>query len=126
MWKLYTCRTIISQVVTGYLPSLILHLVTALVPPIVKLFSAMQGYAAVSEIEKSACKKMLLFTIWFIFFANVLTGSVTSQLELLFDPKTIPSRLAVAVPAQVKALHLSCKHPFLSDDFYIEKSTTFV
>ncbi|XP_042465397.1 CSC1-like protein HYP1 [Zingiber officinale] len=92
--------TVISQVVTGYLPSLILHLVAALVPPIVKLFSAMQGYVAVSQIEKSACKKMLLFTIWFLFFANVLTGSVTSEIEFLFDPKTIPSRLAVAVPAQ--------------------------
>ncbi|KAG6526732.1 hypothetical protein ZIOFF_016733 [Zingiber officinale] len=104
--------TVISQVVTGYLPSLILHLVAALVPPIVKLFSAMQGYVAVSQIEKSACKKMLLFTIWFLFFANVLTGSVTSEIEFLFDPKTIPSRLAVAVPAQV---HI-CLHQVLIND----------
>ncbi|XP_074574853.1 CSC1-like protein HYP1 [Curcuma longa] len=92
--------TVVSQIVTGYLPSLILHLVAALIPPIMKLFSAMQGYIALSEIEISACNKMLLFTTWFLFFANVLTGSVTSQIQLLFDPKTIPLRLAVAVPAQ--------------------------
>ncbi|XP_042418266.1 CSC1-like protein HYP1 isoform X1 [Zingiber officinale] len=92
--------TVVSQIVTGYLPSLILHLVAALIPPIMKLFSAMQGYIALSEIERSACNKMLLFTIWFLFFANVLTGSVTSQIQLLFDPKTIPLILAVSVPAQ--------------------------
>ncbi|KAG6530524.1 hypothetical protein ZIOFF_012763 [Zingiber officinale] len=115
--------TVISQVVTGYLPSLILHLVAALVPPIVKLFSAMQGYVAVSQIEKSACKKMLLFTIWFLFFANVLTGSVTSEIEFLFDPKTIPSRLAVAVPAQV---HI-CLHQIndIGRSFYAQESIRF-
>lgn len=118
MWKSYTCRTVVSQIVTGYLPSLILHLVAALVPPIMKLFSAMQGYIALSEIERSACNKMLLFTIWFLFFANVLTGSVTSQIQLLFDPKTIPLILAVSVPAQVKALQLSWKHSCLSTHVY--------
>lgn len=100
---MFACRTVVSQIVTGYLPSLILHLVAALVPPIMKIFSAVQGYIAVSEVEKSACYKMLLFTIWILFFANVLTGSVTSGFELFLDPKTIPSRLAVAVPAQVRS-----------------------
>lgn len=61
----------------------------------------MQGYIAHSEIEKSACGKMLWFTIWSVFFANVLTGSVTSQLQMLLDPKAIPALLAVVVPAQV-------------------------
>ncbi|WOL15441.1 CSC1-like protein HYP1 [Canna indica] len=91
---------VVSQIVTGYLPSLILHLVAALVPPIMKLFSAMQGYIARSEIEKSACNKMLIFTICLLFFANVLSGTVTSLLAILLDPKSIPSKLAVAVPAQ--------------------------
>ncbi|XP_008780953.1 CSC1-like protein HYP1 isoform X1 [Phoenix dactylifera] len=92
--------TVVSQVITGYLPSLILHFVSSYVPSIMKLFSTMQGYIAHSEIEKSACYKMLLFTIWILFFANVLTGSVTSQLQIILDPKNIPSRLAVVVPAQ--------------------------
>jgi len=95
-------RTVVSQVITGYLPSLILHLFLSVVPPIMKLFSSMQGYIAYSEIEKSACGKMLLFTIWNIFFANVLTGSITSQVQIFLDPKNIPWVLAVVVPAQVK------------------------
>ncbi|KAJ6842001.1 CSC1-like protein HYP1 [Iris pallida] len=91
---------VVSQVITGYLPSLILLLLLSVVPPIMKLFSSMQGFIANSEIEKSACTKMLWFTIWNIFFANVLTGSVASQLQIFLDPKNIPSVLAVVVPAQ--------------------------
>jgi hypothetical protein len=91
---------VVSQVITGYLPSLLLHLLSSQIPPLMKLFSTMQGYIANSEIEKSACGKMLWFTIWSIFFANVLTGSVTSQLQMLLDPKDIPALLAVVVPAQ--------------------------
>nr|CAD1819461.1 unnamed protein product [Ananas comosus var. bracteatus] len=92
--------TVVSQIITGYLPSLILHVLSSYVPPIMKLFSTMQGYIATSQIEKSACDKMLWFVIWSIFFANVLTGSATSLLQIILDPKEIPVRLAVVVPAQ--------------------------
>uniref|UniRef100_A0A0D9Y0X1 CSC1/OSCA1-like 7TM region domain-containing protein n=1 Tax=Leersia perrieri TaxID=77586 RepID=A0A0D9Y0X1_9ORYZ len=88
------------QLVTGYLPSVILHFVSSYVPSIMKLFSTMQGFISVSGIERSACNKMLRFTIWSVFFANVLTGSVLGQLEIFYDPKEIPKRLAVLVPAQ--------------------------
>lgn len=93
-----------SQLVTGYLPSVILHFLSSYVPSIMKLFSTMQGFVSVSGIERSACNKMLRFTIWTVFFANVLTGtvgSVLSQLEIFLNPKELPSKLAVVVPAQV-------------------------
>lgn len=67
-----------------------------------KVFSTMQGYISHSEIEKSACSKMILFTIWNAFFAIVLSGSVASQAEIFLDPRHIPQRLAVAVPGQVR------------------------
>jgi hypothetical protein len=71
-----------------------------------KLFSTMQGFVSVSGIERSACSKMLRFTIWTVFFANVLTGTAISQYEIIFTPKEIPSKLAVLVPAQVA--HAPC------------------
>lgn len=92
--------TIVSQVITGYLPSLILQLFLSIVPSIMKLFSSMQGYIAYSEIEKSACIKMLWFIIWNVFFANVLTGSAASQVQVFLDPKNIPQVLALVVPGQ--------------------------
>ncbi|MQL91078.1 hypothetical protein Taro_023684, partial [Colocasia esculenta] len=90
----------VSQIITGYLPSLILHLFLSLAPPVMIIFSTMQGYIAHSEIEKSACRKMILFTIWNAFFAIVLSGSIANQAEVFLDPKNVPGRLAVAVPAQ--------------------------
>uniref|UniRef100_A0A5B6ZUL2 Putative CSC1-like protein HYP1 n=1 Tax=Davidia involucrata TaxID=16924 RepID=A0A5B6ZUL2_DAVIN len=92
--------TFVSQVITGYLPSLILLLFLKIVPPIMKFFSSIQGYISNSEIEKSACNKVLWFTIWNVFFANVLSGSILNQISIFLDPKNIPSKLAVAVPAQ--------------------------
>ncbi|KAM3754618.1 hypothetical protein ACB098_03G179600 [Castanea mollissima] len=92
--------TFVSEVVTGYLPSLILQLFLKIVPPIMELLSSIQGYVSHSDIEKSACSKVLWFTIWNIFFATVFSGSVLYQLSLILDPKNIPARLAVAVPAQ--------------------------
>ncbi|XP_078430264.1 hyperosmolality-gated Ca2+ permeable channel 2.3 [Wolffia australiana] len=92
--------TFVSQVITGYLPSLILYAFLSMVPPVMKVFSNMQGYISHSESEKSACSKMMLFTVWNAFFAVVLSGSVASQAEVFLDPRHIPERLAVAVPAQ--------------------------
>ncbi|XAR55899.1 hypothetical protein NMG60_11036132 [Bertholletia excelsa] len=90
----------ISQVITGYLPSLILLLFLRLVPPVMRFLSSIQGYISKSEIERSACDKVLVFTIWNVFFGNVLSGSVLNQIALFLEPKNIPGKLAVTVPAQ--------------------------
>ncbi|KAK9067206.1 hypothetical protein SSX86_014532 [Deinandra increscens subsp. villosa] len=91
---------VISQVITGYLPSLILKMFLYMVPPVMISLSSIQGYMAHSQIEKSACNKMLWFTIWNIFFANVLSGSILYRVHIFLEPKEIPNILAVAVPGQ--------------------------
>ncbi|KAI9389780.1 hypothetical protein POPTR_008G091200v4 [Populus trichocarpa] len=90
----------VSQIVTGYLPSLILMLFLKIVPPIMEFLSSIQGYISHSEIERSACNKVLWFTVWNIFFATVFSGSVLNQISIALDPKNIPTKLAVVVPAQ--------------------------
>lgn len=96
------CRPFVSQVVTGYLPSLILHTFLSMVPPVMKFFSTMEGYLSNNEIERSACTKMIWFTTWNIFFANVLSGTVVNQWNVILEPKNLPILLANAVPAQVR------------------------
>ncbi|KAG7575635.1 10TM putative phosphate transporter cytosolic domain [Arabidopsis thaliana x Arabidopsis arenosa] len=91
---------IVSQVITGYLPSLIFQLFLLTVPPIMLLLSSMQGFISHSQIEKSACIKLLIFTVWNSFFANVLSGSALYRVNVFLEPKTIPRVLAAAVPAQ--------------------------
>ncbi|XP_027359784.1 CSC1-like protein At1g69450 isoform X2 [Abrus precatorius] len=91
---------IVSQIITGYLPSLILQLSLKLVPPAMEFLSSIQGYISHSDIEMSACNKVLWFTIWNVFFATLFSGSILSMLSVILDPKGLPGKLAVAVPAQ--------------------------
>ncbi|XP_072988245.1 CSC1-like protein RXW8 isoform X2 [Typha latifolia] len=93
-------KPFISQLVTGYLPSVVLQLFLYAIPPTMMLFSAVEGPISHSGRKKSACYKVLYFTIWNVFFVNVLSGSVISQINVLSSPKDIPSQLAKAVPRQ--------------------------
>ncbi|KMZ75449.1 hypothetical protein ZOSMA_114G00460 [Zostera marina] len=92
--------TFVTQVVTGYLPSVILMLFLYIVPPTMMLFSSIEGPISYSARKKSACCKVLYFTIWNVFFANVFTGSIISQINAISVPKDIPNQLAKAVPRQ--------------------------
>ncbi|XP_061358098.1 CSC1-like protein HYP1 [Gastrolobium bilobum] len=92
--------SVVSQVITGYLPSLILQLFLFLVPPTMLMLSSLQGYMSWSQIQRSACTKVLWFTIWNIFFANVLSGSVLYRVNVFLEPKEIPRILGEAVPSQ--------------------------
>ncbi|PNX77536.1 ERD (early-responsive to dehydration stress) family protein [Trifolium pratense] len=97
--------SVVSQVITGYLPSLILQLFLSFVPPTMIMLSSLQGYISWSQIQKSACTKVLLFTIWNIFFANVLSGSALYRVNIFLEPKEIPRVLAEAVPSQVRMIN---------------------
>ncbi|KAF8024681.1 hypothetical protein BT93_F1761 [Corymbia citriodora subsp. variegata] len=93
-------KKFMSQLVTGYLPSVVLMLFLYAVPPTMMLFSAVEGSISRSERKKSASRKVLFFMIWNVFFVNVLSGSVISQLNVISSPKDIPAQLARAVPTQ--------------------------
>ncbi|BFG18201.1 hypothetical protein CerSpe_044750 [Prunus speciosa] len=95
-------KKIISQLVTGYLPSVVLILAFYSVPPVMMLFSTAEGCISRSGRKKSACFKVLYFTIWNVFFVNIFTGSLIRQLSVFASVKDIPAQLANAVPAQAK------------------------
>ncbi|CAN0853772.1 CSC1-like protein RXW8 [Linum grandiflorum] len=93
-------KAYINRVVTGYLPSVILMLFLLLVPPVMMLFSTIEGPISRSLRKKSACLKILYFTIWNVFFVNVLSGSIISQLNVFSSIRDIPQQLASAIPTQ--------------------------
>ncbi|KAM1875517.1 hypothetical protein FF1_042965 [Malus domestica] len=95
-------KNYVSQVITGYLPSVVLIVAFYIVPPVMMLFSTVEGWISRSQRKKSACFKVLYFTIWNVFFVNVFTGSVISQLSVFSSVKDIPAQLANAIPAQAK------------------------
>ncbi|KAK2660072.1 hypothetical protein Ddye_006605 [Dipteronia dyeriana] len=92
-------QNFINQLLTGYLPSVVLMLFLYTVPPTMMLFSKVEGPISRSGRKKSACIKVLYFTIWNVFFVNVLSGSIIGQLSV-FTVRQIPRKLAEAVPLQ--------------------------
>ncbi|AEE28540.1 unnamed protein product [Arabidopsis thaliana] len=93
-------RRFMEQVITGYLPSVILVLFFYTVPPLMMYFSTLEGCVSRSQRKKSACLKILYFTIWNVFFVNILSGSVIRQFTVLNSVRDVPAQLAKLVPAQ--------------------------
>lgn len=87
--------------VTGYLPSAMLTLFIFCVPPLMIIFSAIEGPVARSLRKKSACLKVLYFLIWNVFFANILSGSVLQRFDNITSLKDIPLQLAKGIPSMV-------------------------
>uniref|UniRef100_A0A453JGW9 CSC1-like protein RXW8 n=1 Tax=Aegilops tauschii subsp. strangulata TaxID=200361 RepID=A0A453JGW9_AEGTS len=88
------------QLITGYLPSVILQIFLYTVAPIMMLFSTLEGPISHSERKRSACCKVLYFLIWNVFFVNVVSGTVLKQLDFFSSPKDIPVQLAKVIPGQ--------------------------
>ncbi|PRQ27896.1 putative calcium-dependent channel, 7TM region phosphate [Rosa chinensis] len=98
-------RKFISQLLTGYLPSVVLIVAFYTVPPIMMLISTLEGSISRSGRKKSACFKILYFTIWNVFVMNVFTGTVMDTVGIinkLDSVKDLPAQLASAIPAQAK------------------------
>ncbi|XP_047963520.1 CSC1-like protein RXW8 [Salvia hispanica] len=96
-------RVVLEQLVTGYLPSVILTLFLYMVPPVMYVFSTLEGVISRSERKRSACIKVVYFVIWNVFFANILTEAAIVHYQIsilkLGDYKNIPALLAKAVPS---------------------------
>jgi len=99
MW----CSPAVRSFVQGYLPALLLALILYMVPSIFFFLSRIEGHPSVSRQERKASSKMFSLLAGNIFLAAVLGGSLISISEAFTeDPKSIPRRLAEAVPTQVR------------------------
>ncbi|XP_006342673.1 CSC1-like protein RXW8 [Solanum tuberosum] len=87
----------VPQLVTGYLPSVVLILFSYIVPPLMMLFSKMEGSISRSGRKRSACIKVLYFFIWNVFFGNIVSGSVLDRFNKIF--KDVNNLLSTAVPS---------------------------
>ncbi|MCD7472003.1 hypothetical protein HAX54_012825 [Datura stramonium] len=95
-------RKAMSQLATGYLPSVVLVIFMYMVPPIMLLFSTLEGSISRSGRKRSASIKVLCFFIWNVFFGNILSGSVIERFSKIF--KDVNFLLATAVPSTVTFL----------------------
>ncbi|XP_051139430.1 CSC1-like protein RXW8 isoform X2 [Andrographis paniculata] len=96
-------RKLFEQLITGYLPSVVFIIFLSVVPPLMMLFSTLEGAISRSGRKRSTCIKSIYFVIWNVFFANILTEAAIEHYQVsiqkLGDPKNIPHVLAKAVPS---------------------------
>lgn len=97
--RLSNKRNFIFDMVTGYLPSVMLMLFLYAVPPVMSTLAAVEGPIARSGRKISACHKVLFFIIWNVFFSNILSGSVLESIDRISSLEDIPSQLASGVPS---------------------------
>jgi hypothetical protein len=91
----------VKTFVQGYLPALLLSLILYICPTIFYFLSRLEGHPSYSHHERKAASKMFTLLAGNIFLAAVLGGSLISISEdFTQDPKSIPKRLAEAVPVQ--------------------------
>ncbi|GLT62967.1 hypothetical protein SLA2020_355670 [Shorea laevis] len=93
-------KKFMERLITGYLPSVILILFLYTVPPTMMLFSKLEGPTSLSGRKKSACIKILYFTIWNVFFVNILSGHFIDKFKVFWSVRDIPSQLGKAVSNQ--------------------------
>ncbi|KAK9079745.1 hypothetical protein SSX86_001418 [Deinandra increscens subsp. villosa] len=90
------------NLITGYLPSLVLTVFLTIVPPLMMLFSTLEGRVSRSTRKRSACVKVLIFMFWNVYFSNILSGSWIERMGKLTvtSPKDLATLLAELIPRQ--------------------------
>ncbi|KAI7728265.1 hypothetical protein M8C21_020907 [Ambrosia artemisiifolia] len=90
------------NLITGYLPSLVLTVFLIIVPPLMMLFSTLEGRVSRSTRKRSACVKVLIFMFWNVYFSNILSGSWIERMGKLTvtSPKDLATLLAELIPRQ--------------------------
>lgn len=90
------------NLITGYLPSLVLTVFLTVVPPLMMLFSTLEGAVSRSTRKRSACVKVLIFMFWNVYFSNILSGSWIERMGKLTvtSPKDLATLLAELIPRQ--------------------------
>ncbi|XP_076883365.1 hyperosmolality-gated Ca2+ permeable channel 2.1-like [Bidens hawaiensis] len=90
------------NIISGYLPSLVLTFFVLLVPPVMLMFATLEGAVSRSGRKKSACCKVIIFFFWNIFLYNLFTGTWWDRMHLLTVSglKDMATLLGVLVPGQ--------------------------
>lgn len=97
-----------ANIISGYLPSLVLTCFVLLVPPVMLMFATMEGAVSRSSRKKSACCKAIIFFFWNIWFYNLFTGTWWDRMGKLTVTglKDMATLLGNLIPGQVKFLSI--------------------
>jgi len=84
------------------------------------------GSISNSKEEIKACNMVFYFLMGNVFFLSLISGSLLDEIgEYLTHPRDIPSHLAAAVSAQVKAYYTLFKSISIQNQIYSQNSNLY-
>jgi hypothetical protein len=90
-----------KSIIQGLLPTVLLIVLMALLPIVLRLFAIAEGAVSLSDIDGSVAGKYYAFLVFNVFLVVTLSGSVFNALdEITSDPSSIIEILGRSVPSQ--------------------------
>eukprot|EP00257_Ricinus_communis_P016805 XP_015575088.1 CSC1-like protein At1g32090 [Ricinus communis] len=90
----------IKSFLQGFLPGLALKIFLYILPTILMIMSKIEGYIAVSTLERRAAAKYYYFMLVNVFLGSIITGTAFQQLHSFLhqSPTQIPRTIGVSIP----------------------------
>ncbi|XP_050211142.1 CSC1-like protein At1g32090 [Mercurialis annua] len=90
----------IKSFLQGFLPGLALKIFLYILPTILMIMSKIEGYIAVSSLERRAAAKYYYFMLVNVFLGSIITGTAFQQLHSFLhqSPTQIPRTIGVSIP----------------------------
>ncbi|XAR61233.1 hypothetical protein NMG60_11034879, partial [Bertholletia excelsa] len=91
---------VVKSFIQGFLPGIALKIFLILLPTILMTMSKMEGFTAISSMERRSAGKYHLFLLVNVFLGSIITGTAFQQLNtFLHQPPTeIPKTVGVSIP----------------------------
>lgn len=77
----WTCRKFIKSFLQGFLPGLALKMFLYILPTVLVIMSKIEGYIAISTLERRAAAKYYYFMLVNVFLGSIITGTAFQQLH---------------------------------------------
>ena len=77
----FLCRKIVKSFIQGFLPGIALKIFLILLPTILMIMSKIEGFIAVSSLERRSASKYYIFLLINVFLGSIITGTAFEQLN---------------------------------------------
>ncbi|CAN0843007.1 CSC1-like protein At1g32090 [Linum grandiflorum] len=90
----------IKSFLQGFLPGLALKIFLYILPTILMMMSKIEGYIAISNLERRSAAKYYYFMLVNVFLGSIITGTAFQQLHSFLhqSPTQIPRTIGVSIP----------------------------
>ncbi|KAK9274985.1 hypothetical protein L1049_022242 [Liquidambar formosana] len=90
----------IKSFLQGFLPGLALKIFLYILPTVLMIMSKIEGYIALSTLERRAAAKYYYFMLVNVFLGSIVTGTAFQQLHSFLhqSPTQIPRTIGVSIP----------------------------